>query len=80
MIVYITKYALSKGIQRYEVPDVDKNGYHVFITQAMYHENFYKPHWHTDKKSAIQEAEYMRKKKLESLDKQIWKLRGLKFK
>ena len=79
MKVYITKYALSKGIQEYEVPVIDPNSYHVSINHAMYQQHFFEPDWHTDKKSAIQQAESMRVKKLDWLHSKIFKLRGLKF-
>jgi len=80
MKVYITKYALSKGIQRHEVSDIKHGTDRVFILGAMYSLWFFKPHWHTDKNTALQQAELMRLKKIASLERQIFKLRGLKFK
>jgi len=79
MKIYITKYALTKGIQEYEVPVIDLNEYHVFISDAMRSQCFYKPDWHTDIEEALIQAELMRLKKISSLSKQIVKLRNLKF-
>lgn len=80
MKVYITKYALSKGIQEYEVSDIKPGTEHIVIHKAMYNQHFFKPDWHTNKEEALLQAELMRLKKISSLSKQIVKLRGLKFK
>jgi len=80
MIVYITKYALTQGIQEYDISDMQKGSNHVVIHEAMYNQHFFKPEWHTDKNDALQHAELMRVKKIASLERQIFKLRGLKFK
>jgi len=79
MRVYITKYALTKGIQEYEVPVIDPNEYHVSINCITYHQLVFKPDWHTDKEEALIQAELMRFKKISSLSKQIKKIRNLKF-
>jgi len=85
MIVYITKYALSKGIQKYEVSEnhivsEDIEYSHILIRGARYNEEYFKPDWHTNKEESLIQAELMRLKKISSLSKQIVKLRGLKFK
>jgi len=79
MKVYVTRYALTKGIQEYDVSDMQKGNYHVVIHEAMYNQHFFKPDWHTDIEEALIQAELMRLKKISSLSKQIVKLRNLKF-
>lgn len=77
MKVWISKYALTKGIFEREVNDCgngmveDKSSY----VPVYYHGN----DWHIDKKSAISRAEEMRKKKIASLKKQIDKLEKMNF-
>lgn len=81
MKVYITEYALTRGI--IDVGDaelcrtIDKQiryknsaGYIVYI---------HKPHWYKTKQEAIARAEKMRTKKIESLKKQIAKLENMRF-
>ena len=76
-MVYVTKYALTKGIEYIEVsetifPDlVEEN--------IRYPRNFHIGDWFENKEDAIKNAEEMRIKKLQSLDKQIKKISKLKF-
>lgn len=78
--VFITKYALTKGIIEKEADihsfrDGSKFAYvrGEFIGYKMTVDTFY------DYKSAIQRAEEMRKKKIASLKRQIEKLEKLSF-
>lgn len=84
MKVYITKYALTKGIQEREVnAQVSisnpkalqiKNGFGLWFN------SYYKPHWHLTRAEAQAQAEKMRLAKIKSLEKQLDKLRRLSFK
>ena len=77
-IVFITKYALSKGIYTEEV-EQSKFKYTVIHTNGWVHQLFDKPDWHEIKEEAIEQAERMRTKKIKSLKAQIDKLEKLKF-
>lgn len=77
---YITQYALTKGI-------IEDKGEIVLGSQdrmiRVDRRDMYligKPFWHTRKEDAIEHAETMRVKKIKSLEKQIEKLKNLKFK
>lgn len=80
MKVWITRYALTKGIIESEViycgDDMvreRKQGCFPIYYHGEGHE------WHKTKESAIAKAEEMRKKKIASLKKQIEKLEKMKF-
>ena len=76
---YITKYALTQGIQVVEVVDC------FDISERMVSQvnpkpgfggmNYHKPHWHLTLEEARAHAEEMKRKKLASTEKQIKKLR-----
>lgn len=77
MKVWITKYALTKGI-------IEADGVHT--TQGVYIANsglntdwFYGSDWHSNKQSAIKKAEEMCQKKIESLKSQIKKFEEMRF-
>ena len=75
MKVYITKYALTRGI-------LETDGATVEGIPSMAETNFGYFHgddWHETKEEAIKRAEEMRTKKIASLRKQIEKLEALKF-
>lgn len=77
MKVWITKYALTKGIIEKEVRDcgdgmVEDKSTHF---PTYYHNG----EWYSDKNYAIFRAQEMRKKKISSLKKQIDKLEDMKF-
>lgn len=81
-LIYVTKYALSKGILTYPkdhdgsttdyVVVKDKHG---FNGVSLYDGN----DWHTTMEAAIKQAEKMRVKKIASLKKQIKEFEALKF-
>jgi hypothetical protein len=78
--VWITKCALTKGIQQKEgsVSETNKESFsEVGNSWFSYWGNGRE--WHTTKESAIAKAEEMRVKKIASLKKQIAKLEKLKF-
>ncbi len=84
MTFYITKYATTKGIIKvdtdqlkdYKVTDGTKlyvnfrDGTMLFINGG---------EWYTSKNMAIADAEHRRAKKIESLKRQIEKLKALNF-
>jgi len=75
MKVYVTRYALSDGIQESE-------GY--AMPQGYFNPNNYsgiysKGEWFESKDEAIKNAEERRIKKLQSLDKQMKKIAAIKF-
>lgn len=80
MKVWITKYALTKGIIETEAEDCGDDM--VRVHNKGYCDSYYHKEgneWHRTKQSAISKAEEMRKKKIESLKKQIRKLENMKF-
>lgn len=79
MKVWITKYALTRGVFEMEVESQSEDGTAVYgkSLNDCYHGEGRE--WHRTKVSAIKKAEEMRQKKIESLKKQIKKLEQLKF-
>lgn len=79
MKVYVTKYALTLGIQEREVKEgvndsvIETSG---FMPQTHYIEG---KGWHRTIESAKREAERMRESRIKALEKQIEKLKGLTF-
>lgn len=74
MKVWITKYALTKGIREFEG---ELRG--SAVVGPHFVEWFYPPDWHKSREDAIAWAEKMRQKKIASLEKQIDRLKSLKF-
>ena len=85
MKVWITKYALTRGIEEITSDDVsrmliEKNGDLVMYGKScMLPVRYNTDNYSLDKESAIKKAEEMRKKKIESLKKQIEKLERIRF-
>lgn len=80
MKVWITKYALTKGIVEREGKLTSNNSISI-INQGRSLPTywFYEGEWYSDKESAIKKAEEMRQKKIKSLEKQIKKLEEMRF-
>lgn len=74
--VWITKYALTKGMYEAEVEVLD-GGDAVTTDSRTY---LAKPDWWATKDDAIKRAEVMVKAKLDALRKQIKALEGMNFK
>ena len=78
MTLYITKYALTRGIL-----EVEGNLYEskpecaAWYMVGKYTASVYKPDWHTDKRDAIARASQMLKMKRSSLVRQMEKLNRL---
>ena len=79
MKVWITKYALTKGIFTIEATEPNENGLITPINKLWdcYHGEGRE--WHRTKEAAIERAEEMRLKKIASLEKQIDKIKKLNF-
>lgn len=79
--VWITKYALTKGIFSAMAETNDRRAYipRDHIT-GVYSRVFGCNDYHFSKELAIERAEEMRVKKIQSLEKQIVKIESLKFK
>jgi len=76
MKIYVTQYALTKGILE---RDADINGEMAIVKGSYYSETYFKPFWYTSKKEAIKHAEILWKKKIISLREQINRLENLRF-
>lgn len=80
--VFITKYALTSGISEInaevkETPEHFKKRCYVRTNGLI--QGFYNDDFHLTKEEALIDAEKKRKKKIESLKKQIEKLERLTF-
>lgn len=84
MKVWITKYALTQGIQEDDARDFDDDIIRIdqTIENGCYQfpQYFHKGEWFKTKEEAIQKAEEMRLKKIKSLEKQLNKFRQMEFK
>lgn len=80
-IAYVTKYALSGGIGRYEIERVDPSGYAKVLMPESFSgwDTLGASHWHSTPEAALARAETMRVAKIASLKKQIAKLEKLEF-
>lgn len=79
MQVYITKYALTKGIEIVEAELSDRVSDNIFTIEKC-SRYFHKGDWCLTKEDAINKAEEMRANKIKSLEKQIEKLKNSNFK
>jgi hypothetical protein len=78
MKVYITQYALTKGILEREVEPSNTNPTLVRLPHSVI--TYHKPHWHEGLAIAQMQAEIMRKRKILSLEKELNRLKNLSFK
>ena len=80
MKVWITKYAMTRGIIEADGKLTSSDSVSISNRDLSLPTHwFYKGYWHSDKESAIQKSEEMRQKKIESLKKQIKKLEEMRF-
>ncbi len=84
MKVWITKYALTKGIMEEDAAEISSNSPRIcsveydhgnYSTKGYYHGD----DWHTTKDAALNRAEQMRLAKIASLKKSISNLEKLTF-
>jgi hypothetical protein len=78
MRVWITKYALTKGIKEVEGEACENTLTDMF--DAGKGEFYHRLDWHKTREEALKHAEWMRVKKIKSLTKQIDKLKEKVFK
>ena len=81
MKVWITKYALTAGIQEREA-EIDESDGTAAVKQERYHADYYHGEgrdWHRTLEGAIARAEEMRATKIASLRKSIVKMEKLRF-
>jgi hypothetical protein len=78
MEVFITKYALTKGVIKVEAMLV-KPSMVAFSQPHCREEYCHGKDWHETREDAVAHAETMRLKKISSLDKQIARLQKLTF-
>ena len=80
MKVWITKYALTKGIIEADGELTSSESVSILNRGLSLPTHwFYKGDWHSDKQSAIKKAEEMCQNKIESLKRQIKKLEEMRF-
>lgn len=81
MKVYITKYALTTGILTEDDGEVSEESPGMVSCKSLgVFAIFHGKDWHATPEAALVRAEEMRGKKIKSLEKQIAKLRVMKFK
>lgn len=80
MKIFISKYALSRGVFEAEA-DVDDNGFAVVRKPGSFSEYYHGEgrDWCRTREQAFQVAEAMRVKKIASLKQQIGKLKVMTF-
>jgi hypothetical protein len=81
MKIYVTKYALTKGIQVYDATSFNDEPKMVRVDGAdgTYREYFHKPDWHETRLEAIEHAQKMKLAKIKNLEKQLAKIKALEF-
>ena len=80
MKVWITKYALTRGIIEADGKLTSSDSVSILNRDLSLPTHwFYGSDWHYDKKSAIHKAKEMRQKKIASLKKQIKELERMRF-
>ena len=77
--VWIVKYALTKGIYEIEVEDRFNISPTMVVTKGKCSHYFHEGDWFYTKEEAIEKANDMQRKKIDSLTKQIIKLSKIKF-
>ena len=78
MKVFITKYALTKGVETAEAESTHISS--MIRVRAKYGDDYYhSKDWHLLLKEAIARAEIMRASKLASLEKSAAKIRAMDF-
>jgi hypothetical protein len=79
MKVWITKYALTKGILEKDADSSSVSKEMIKVRDDKYTEYYHGQDWHLNKENAIIRAEKMRKGKLDSLKREIERIQNVKF-
>jgi hypothetical protein len=78
--IYCTKYALTRGILELEADSFDRNGYaYIDPKEGNKGYEFVPAEWEGNKKAAIHKANYMKRRKILLLERQIMKFRKMRF-
>lgn len=78
--VYVTKYALTQGIEEKEVVDCfDISPVMVKEAKSSFAVTYHNNEWYYTKEKASARADEMRINKIKSLEKQLNKLKNLNF-
>lgn len=77
MKAYITRYALTKGILEIEAEFVSQTA--IVEINALWTVYYHKPDWYLTREEAVAQAQEMRDKKIQSLEKSITKLKKRTF-
>lgn len=80
MKVFITKYALTSGVEVKEATVWKENTNCIHIEGAVWNGFFCKPDWHDNWVDALARCEKMRSAKVKSCKKQLAKLEKMEFK
>lgn len=82
-IVWVTKWALTKGVYQIEVEDCFDTSSKMVKQIRSFHLScstyLHGNEWHRTKNDAVKRAEEMRERRLRSLEKQIAKIKSLDF-
>ena len=76
---YVTKYALTQGIEKIEVEVCGKDYPEMVKSIAGMGGHYHNADWHRTWAAAKAQAEKMRENKIASLEKSLEKMRALKF-
>ena len=80
MMVFITKYALTRGIMRFDVERINIEKHYVVVKNSRgFTTMFFRNDWHRTKQDALDRVEQMREAKLKSLKKSIERISQMKF-
>ena len=81
--VWITKYALTSGISEATAGYSIGNPGNVVVSgnqnEHSCQQYFHRGEWHLSKNDAVEQAYWLRNKKIKSLEKQIEKLKKMEF-
>lgn len=77
--IWVSKYALSKGVYEAQARDCGGGMVKVTTTGMYYFLHSEGTQWHRTREDAVARAEQMRQKRIVSLRKQIAKLQAMRF-
>jgi hypothetical protein len=76
-VVYVTKYALTKGIM--ELHGVEQYDDKMIVATDAYRTCYHKPYWYENRQDAIYHTNELRLKRIRDLKKQITALENLRI-
>lgn len=82
MKIFVTKYALTEGIEEFDFPNENKDddGYFSYTERDPWRHHFYtKSEWFTSRDDAVVDANKRVARKIASVKKQMARLEALKF-